>query len=64
LRLWTDVRSRLGFAFKSFYEKVRIKLACRNPRKIPHEMLYELDKKLFLININVEGLEEDTETRS
>jgi hypothetical protein len=63
-RLWIDVGGGLGFSFKSFYEKVIIKLACRNPRKIPHERLYELDKKLFRINIYIEGLEEDTETRS
>jgi hypothetical protein len=43
--------------FKSFYERVGIKLACRNPRKIPVERLYELDKKLYMINIIVEGLE-------
>jgi hypothetical protein len=40
--------------FKS-YESVRIRIACRNPRKIPPERLFELDKKLHLINIVIEG---------
>jgi hypothetical protein len=41
---------------KSFYEMVRIKVAYRNPSKIPSERLYEMDKKLYLISISVEGL--------
>jgi hypothetical protein len=44
--------------FKSLYEKVRIKLACRNLRKIPQERLYEMDRKLYLISIFVEGYED------
>jgi hypothetical protein len=43
--------------FKSFYEKVRLKVACRNPRKIPRERLFELDKKLYLVSILIEGVE-------
>jgi hypothetical protein len=43
--------------FKSFYDKLRDKLACRNPEKIPLERLFELDKKLYMVNILVEGLE-------
>jgi hypothetical protein len=39
--------------FKSFYERVRIKVACRNPAKIPPERLFEMDKKLYMINIIV-----------
>jgi hypothetical protein len=31
--------------FKSFYEKVRVKIACRNPSKIPRERLFEMAKK-------------------
>jgi hypothetical protein len=30
--------------FKSFYEKVRLKVAVRGPRKIPYESLFELEK--------------------
>jgi hypothetical protein len=43
--------------FKSFYEKVRIKIACRSPDKIPRERLFELDKKLYLVSISFEGVE-------
>jgi hypothetical protein len=45
--------------FKFFYEKVRLKIACRNPSKIPVERLFELDKKLYLVNILVEGVEQE-----
>jgi hypothetical protein len=31
--------------FKSFYEKIRLKIACRDPKKIPQERLCGLDKK-------------------
>jgi hypothetical protein len=40
--------------FKSFYEQVIIKIACRDPLKIPVERLFELDRKLYMINIVVE----------
>jgi hypothetical protein len=50
--------------FKSFYEKIRIKVACRNPRKIPLERLFEMDKKLYLITIMVEGFEQEVSTKS
>jgi hypothetical protein len=43
--------------FKSFYERVRVKVACRSPAKILVERLYEMDKKLFLVSITIEGLE-------
>jgi hypothetical protein len=45
--------------FKTFYEKVRVKIACRDPRKILAERLYELDKKLYLICFLVEGGEQN-----
>jgi hypothetical protein len=45
--------------FKSFYEKVRVKVACRNPRKIPLGRLFELDNKLYMISIHVEGFEQE-----
>jgi hypothetical protein len=44
--------------FKSFYEKVRVRIACRQPAKIPRERLFEMDKKLYLVNIKVEGYEQ------
>jgi hypothetical protein len=40
-----------------FYEKVRIKIACRNPSKIPPKRLFEMHMKLYLFNIMVEGFE-------
>jgi hypothetical protein len=43
--------------FKSFYEVVRIKVAVRSPSKIPVERLFEMDRKLYLITITVEGID-------
>jgi hypothetical protein len=43
---------------KTFYEKVRIRVACRDPRKVPSERLYEIDKKLYLISFSVKGVEQ------
>jgi len=44
--------------FKSFYEVARVKIACRNLAKIPKERLYEMNKKLFLVSLTVEGFEQ------
>jgi hypothetical protein len=43
--------------FKTFYEKAKVRIACRDPRKVPTKRLYELDKKLYLISFSVEELE-------
>jgi hypothetical protein len=43
--------------FKSFYEKVRLKIACRNPLNIPTERVYEMNRKLYMVSIIVEGQE-------
>jgi hypothetical protein len=43
--------------FKSFYERVRVKVAFISPGKIPAKRLYEMDKNLYLIGITVEGLD-------
>jgi hypothetical protein len=43
--------------FKSFYEKVRLKIACRNPLNIPRERVYEMNRKLYMVSIIVEGQE-------
>jgi hypothetical protein len=64
-RVFSQITSNFGLLlevdwsslFKSFYDNVRIKIACRNPRKIPQERLFEMNKKLYLINILVEGFE-------
>jgi hypothetical protein len=50
--------------FKSVYEKVRVRVACRNLGKIPMERLFEMDNKLYMLSIPVEGLEHREEGRS
>jgi hypothetical protein len=47
--------------FKSFYEKVRVKVACRQSAKILGERLFEMDKKLYMVSIKVEGFEQDVD---
>lgn len=44
--------------FKSFFTQVRIKIACRNPTKIPFERLIEMRKKILLLGFTVEGFEQ------
>ncbi|TVU48985.1 hypothetical protein EJB05_00274, partial [Eragrostis curvula] len=44
--------------FKSFYEKVRIKVACRDPAKIPMQRIFEMDKKLYNVYFYVEDFEQ------
>jgi hypothetical protein len=45
---WTTI-------FKTFYEVVRIKVACRDTSKIPKDRLYEMNKSLFVVSFDVEG---------
>jgi hypothetical protein len=45
---WTSI-------FKTFYEVVRIKVACRDSSKIPKDRLYEMNKDLFVVSFEVEG---------
>jgi hypothetical protein len=45
--------------FKSFYEKIRVKVAYRNPAKIHTERLFEMDKKLYLLSFYVECFEQE-----
>ena len=44
--------------FGTFFENVRIKIACRDPTKIPFERLIEMKKKVFLLGFTVEGFEQ------
>ncbi|KAI4976724.1 hypothetical protein ZWY2020_050331 [Hordeum vulgare] len=44
--------------FKSFYEKIRIKVACRDPTKIPFERLVEMKKKMYILAFTVEGFDQ------
>jgi hypothetical protein len=48
---------------KSFYEKVRLKIACRNPLNIPKERLYKMNKKLYMVSITMEGHEKDQDAK-
>ena len=41
--------------FKTFYEVVRVKVACRNGKKIPRQRLYEMGMKLYVIELTVEN---------
>ncbi|KAM3276574.1 hypothetical protein ACQJBY_044784 [Aegilops geniculata] len=44
--------------FRTFFENVRIKIAYRDPTKIPFERLIEMKKKLFLLGFTIEGFEQ------
>jgi hypothetical protein len=57
LWFWVNEGGILGITLQILLELVRIKLACRNPSKIPAERLFELDRNLYLINITVEGVD-------
>jgi hypothetical protein len=48
---WFSAGSRLNIFVEIFYEKMRIKIACMNPSKILQERLFEMGKKLYLVNI-------------
>lgn len=47
--------------FKSFYETVRVKVACKDYTKIPNQRLFEMNKKLHVIIITVEAEQEKTQ---
>jgi len=42
--------------FKTFYEVVRVKVACRDIHKIPKDRLYVMNKDLFVVSFDVEGV--------
>lgn len=44
--------------FKSFYELIRVKVAYRDPLKIPFKRLVEMKRKLYLLFFAVEGFEQ------
>ncbi|KAE8804506.1 hypothetical protein D1007_19545 [Hordeum vulgare] len=45
--------------FKSIYEIIiRVKVACRDPSKIPFERLVEMKKKMYLLFFTVEGFDQ------
>lgn len=45
--------------FKTFYEVVRVKVTCKDWRKIPKERLYELGLKLYVVEITIENEAKD-----
>jgi hypothetical protein len=49
--------------FKSFYETVRVKIACRNFSRIPQERVYEMNKKLHIVSFTVEAEMEESESK-
>jgi hypothetical protein len=42
--------------FSSFFGKVRMKIACKDVAKIPKKRLFEMNKKLYLVQFKVEGI--------
>ncbi|XP_040254648.1 uncharacterized protein [Aegilops tauschii subsp. strangulata] len=40
--------------FRSFYEKVRVQVAVRDPSKIPRDRVVEINHELYLLNFSVE----------
>ncbi|KAM0910493.1 hypothetical protein ACQ4PT_014116 [Festuca glaucescens] len=42
--------------FKSFYAEVKLLISCRDPSKIPKERIVEMNQKLYLLLLNVEGV--------
>ena len=46
--------------FKSFYEMVRVKVACKDYKKIPHERLFEMNKNLHVVSFTVEANRENS----
>lgn len=47
---------------KTFYEVVRVKVSCKDPSKIPAERLYEMDRKLFVVDFEVKKEEDIGQT--
>lgn len=43
--------------FKSFYETVRMKVACKDYKKIPEQRLFEMNKKLHVLSFLVEAVQ-------
>ncbi|TVU15158.1 hypothetical protein EJB05_38665, partial [Eragrostis curvula] len=64
--VFTQIASSFGLVtevdwasmFKSFYEMVRVKVACRKPSMIPQERLYEIDKKIYKVYFFTEEVEQ------
>lgn len=42
--------------FGSFFAAVRVKIKCRDPRKIPYQRIMEMNDDIFVINFKPEGI--------
>jgi hypothetical protein len=47
--------------FSSFFSMVRVKIACKDATKIPNKRLFEMQKKMYLIQFKVEKINADDE---
>ncbi|KAE8788675.1 hypothetical protein D1007_37245 [Hordeum vulgare] len=65
-KVFSQVASMFGFLtdvdwngmFRTFFEHVRVKIACRDPTKIPFERFIEMKRTLFLMGFTVEDFEQ------
>ena len=48
--------------FKSFYEVVRVKVSCKDAKKIPLLRLFEMNRKLHVVSFTVETYKEEDKT--
>jgi hypothetical protein len=51
------------YCLNLFCAKIRIKITCRNPSKIPPKRLFDMNKKLYLVNNLVEGFDQMNECK-
>lgn len=42
--------------FKSFYAEIKLLISCRDPSKIPKQRIVEMNQKLYLLLLSVEGV--------
>jgi hypothetical protein len=47
--------------FGSFFAMIRIKIKCRDPRKVPKKRIMEMKDEIFLISFKTEGFEQIAE---
>jgi hypothetical protein len=64
IKLWSDVGGGLGFALQIILWKSQCENCLHKPTKNPSKRPFELNKKLYLVNITVEGFESLTKGSS
>ena len=47
--------------FQSFYETIRVKISCKDHRRIPLERVFGIQGKLYMIQVEVEPPQADAE---